>query len=148
MNGVTNYSITGDLSTNSDSGIVINKSYVLTGYTYILNALWKKYTPDNLFLNLNTNLSPLALTATTYKVSYSQNIPFSGDFYLYPSQNNNYAGNRYTVQQSGDNYTITITNVHNGLADGTFTGQLSAQGVIPATVTITSGEFKDVKIIN
>jgi hypothetical protein len=96
-----------------------------------------------------TPLSPL--TVTTYMNSYSTLTTSSGICINNSGQArfNNYSPTFYDGENPGDYAIIAITSIHDGVADGTMSAQLTGkyQGPgIPATMVITDGQFKNIPI--
>ena len=90
----------------------------------------------SLFLLTNS-----VITTTTYNTSRS-NYP-SGEYTIF-----NFPGVRseYVHMRVGDFMNVNITQIQNGLASGTFTGQMSNSTNNPTIVSLTNGQFTNVPI--
>jgi hypothetical protein len=135
----------GTLAENAQVGSVIRKqkgrhSSSTTAFEYNLMAT-KDYiytgdgeTPMNFLLAANS------LSTGTYSLSngklayvYFINLETNQHFWATPSQNN-----------ENSTFTVVITKVENGYADGTFSGIMRKN---PVSFQITEGEFKNVKVL-
>lgn len=58
------------------------------------------------------------------------------------------SSNWYEPLMQGDYTTIVVTNIHNGLADGTFTGHLTLEGNTAQVLSITNGQFQNISVVN
>ena len=93
-----------------------------------------------------------SLSVMTYTNSYSFQAGPNGNCTEDPVDVKvlSYSSTWFTIEKSGDYTTIVVTSIHDGLADGTFSGQLSPNDPIvpPASMTITNGQFKNIPIVN
>jgi hypothetical protein len=134
----------GDYSSNVDSGAVIKKDSGSTPngrvMVYLLEAQDRSGNYIGLFTSALTSLTP-----TTYTITYASNggRGSEGDFFKTPTNKP-----VYILTPNTDYSTITISNIHNGMADGTFKAQLSGAWGTTGTITITNGVFANVKILN
>ena len=141
--------MTGSLSQNAREGSLIRKEQrntsgsgatVLTNTNYLFSILATKnyYYSDDGEPIIEIEVNTPSLSVTTYP---SSSIDLVQTYY--PLQSS-YCGS--ACGQVGTNFTVTITKILNGYADGTFSGVIKNSGSA-ALNQITEGEFRNVKIL-
>lgn len=139
----------GSLADNSREGSLIRKeqgnassSTVLTNTSYIFSILATKnyYYSDDGEPILEIEINSPTLTNSTYSHT-SNGIRYVKSYY--PSQSE-FCGYCTPSSYVGQEFTVTITKIENGYADGTFSGKLKKTSGFDI---ITEGEFKSVKVI-
>jgi hypothetical protein len=129
--------LNGSLAINSYKGSVFRRSGNYSSGNYTLVA------KDNGSINsIRLPLHTDTISATTYMVTVPTPNPT-------PTRERagscDIAGVKYAGINSGDTFTLTISNIHDGgYADGTFSAQMSRD---TQKIMITNGEFKNVKIL-
>ena len=147
LNGTTQYKISSDLDlkNDKDSGaIFVIDSSIIQGkpvtYFYRLEA---RHYSLNQFWFYTSPISKLsqAIYATT-KSSVTQN----GGFYSAAKVDQN----AFALSQADNQVTITITSIHDGLADGTISAKLNNTSPTSqfSSITITEGKFKNILILD
>ena len=137
----------GSLSQNSREGSLIRKEQrntttgtILTSNTYLYSILATKnyYYSDDGEPIIEIEINTPALSATTYPTSSIDLVQT-----YYPLQSNHCGS---PCSPGSTSFTVTITKILNGFADGIFSGMVKNSG---STVLnqITEGEFRNVKII-
>lgn len=137
--------LNGTLAQNAQVGSVIRKQKSIRSSrttTYEYNVMATKdyiYTTDG-ETPMNFVLAANSLSTGTYslsngKIAYVCFFNLETDVFLWatPSQNN-----------ENSTFTVAITKVENGYADGTFSGIMRKN---PVSIQITEGEFKNVKVL-
>ena len=112
---------------------------------YVSNAASNWLIPGkeiNLTFNTNTltTNTPFTLTNTT-----APSYPYPHEIVIYPSTVYD-AAYVYFASSIGDFATVTITNIHDGRADGSFSAKLTRVSDA-STINITNGIFKNVEIL-
>ena len=94
---------------------------------------------DRNVFGLNFDIATSMLSQTVYPANLVDAlIDFS---------ESNFSGQGALAGINGSSATVTITSIHNGLYDGTFSGVLSSSPLPIPVVNITNGEFHNLKLI-
>ena len=152
VNGM-NDSIVGSATQSSTEGSVIKRVYGsgTNGFTsFYYQLVSYKYiagTGSQLYISLDFLTTNLIVSSYIYKFGFGLPGYYSSggvatNLFEVPSFWPNY----YSSQGTGDQTVITITKIQNGYADGTYTAKLS-NAINTSSITITNGEFKNVKIL-
>lgn len=141
-NGI-NYSVSGTNSSLSLVRYVVTKPPVypddIAASCYNLVATQQTAYVIALVLQTNDKLAQTAYMTTRTNYSTAELTVFNE---LVGATRNSYAH-----KNTGDYMAVTVTNITNGLASGTFTAQMSLSYTAPThPVLITNGKFDNVKI--
>ena len=124
---ISHYEMNGDRSSNNDSGAVLKKT----------DLTQNGYGPDYFRLRAGDNfcgncfyfyVKAGTLTTSIYRTTVDEqgNGLALGSLHIYPylpkGVNDKFG---YGLYQTGDNFTLQITQLHGGLADGIFNGEIS-----------------------
>jgi hypothetical protein len=141
----------GSLAETSREGSLIQKEQntynysgdILSNSTYIfsIQATKNYYYSDDGEPILEIELNSPSLSATTYTHT-SNGIRYVKAYY--PSQSE-FCGYCTPSAYVGQEFTVTVSKITNGYADGTFSGKLKKSSTV--FDIITEGEFKNVKVI-
>ena len=130
------------LAVNAHFGAVIRKESQsgLSGYGLAATDSTAPSQNSILYLMMETN-SPLAVTTYIRTTSSStNNFPDEG-------RQINSALNHYWPSSVGDFTSVTITSIHNGYADGSFTAKMTQLTNSSPIVVNVNGTFSNVKIL-
>ena len=148
----TLYEMNGSLSQNAKEGSLIRKEQTTksgasnpfdnangdainnTKYLYTIMATKNYYYSDDGESIFAVELRTTSFTAPKTYTNSAGDIKFIS--FYYPLQ----AG-----ESTGQQFTINVTKVENGYADGNFSGNVVASG--NQVIQITEGEFKNVKVL-
>ena len=143
-NGI-HYIINGDLVTDADSGACIQQTIHTTTmpYTYTFDLRASNGITEEQLINGNWVINPTAKSL---------------DITIYSGELDTLYADPYTELTSeiginaigflGYNEQLTITNEHNGLYDGTFSGILNQVNPSSSnTLNVTNGQFMNLKMI-
>ena len=145
----------GDRSSNNDSGAMLKKT----------DLTQNGYGPDYFVLRAGDNSANYfyfyvkagTIITSIYRTTIDEQVNglLLGSLNVYPYLTNGSDKFGYGLFKNGDNFTLQITKLHGGLADGIFNGKISGiryenQGMTQVSLhlKITDGTFSNLKIKN
>jgi hypothetical protein len=153
-NDTSYYVMNGDLSSNSDTGSIFKKTD-LTNNGYNLSYGFRANDTSGSNISFYILTPGLATGFYTTDITAPVNGLILGTLWIYPYLTGGLTGREhsYGLSSNGDFLTLQVTKIHDGLADGLFNGRLSAVNYALPNQTIlylsiSNGEFSDVKVIN
>jgi hypothetical protein len=153
INGITD-SVIGSGEQAGAEGTVIRKVYYNTSYYYNLSA--QKNNGSGSTFSISLNLYTPVVTSTSYLFQYTGvtdfNVLIASGQGQTLSLESSFLNTVYESYKPGDETMISISKLQNNYADGIYNSlKLSDKNncaTCPASIQVTNGEFKNVKVIN